>query len=93
MPKIFLFSAAVSDVREIGDVDEGVVEGGEDACDAEDELACEVNMLVCDGLLISCAGRLPTLADLRAEGDVLLRWALSLLLGRHVDGVCGLDVW
>ena len=30
----------VSDVREIGDVDEGIVEGGEDACDAEDELAC-----------------------------------------------------
>ena len=29
----------VSDVREIGDMDEGIVEGGEDACDAEDELA------------------------------------------------------
>jgi len=27
------------DVREIGDVDEGVVERGEDACYAEDELA------------------------------------------------------
>ena len=50
------FLAAFSDVREIGDVNEGVVERGEDACDAEDELACEVNMLVCDGLLISCAG-------------------------------------
>lgn len=32
-----------SDVREIGDVDEGVVEGGEDACDAEDELACTIS--------------------------------------------------
>ena len=32
----------VSDVREIGDVDEGVVEGGEDACDAEDEFACGI---------------------------------------------------
>ena len=30
----------VSDVREIGDVHEGVVEGGEDASHAEDEFAC-----------------------------------------------------
>lgn len=29
-----------SDVRKIGDVDEGVVEGGEDAGNAKDELAC-----------------------------------------------------
>ena len=29
-----------SDVREIGDVDEGVVEGGEDTGNAKDELAC-----------------------------------------------------
>ena len=36
----------VLDVREIGDMDEGIVEGGEDACDAEDELACEIQMLV-----------------------------------------------
>ena len=28
------------DVRQIGDMDEGVVEGGEDASDAEDEFAC-----------------------------------------------------
>lgn len=28
-----------SDVREIGDVDEGVVEGGEDTGNAKDELA------------------------------------------------------
>ena len=28
------------DVREIGDMDEGVVEGGEDTCNSEDELAC-----------------------------------------------------
>lgn len=38
---------AGSDVREIGDVDEGVVEGGEDACHAEDELACDSAMSVC----------------------------------------------
>ena len=35
-----MYVVLVLDVREIGDVDEGVVEGGEDACDAEDELAC-----------------------------------------------------
>ena len=29
------------DVREIGDMDESVVEGGEDACYTEDELACD----------------------------------------------------
>jgi len=28
------------DVRDIGDVDEGVVEGGEDTGNTEDELAC-----------------------------------------------------
>lgn len=33
-------SQSRSDVRKIGDVDEGVIEGSEDACDAEDELAC-----------------------------------------------------
>ena len=33
-----------SNVREIGDMDEGVVEGGKDACDAKDELACKVEL-------------------------------------------------
>ena len=36
---MYIFAVCL-DVREIGDVDEGIVEGGEDACDAEDELAC-----------------------------------------------------
>lgn len=36
-------SADGLDVRKIGNVDEGVVERGEDACDAEDELACTIN--------------------------------------------------
>lgn len=36
-----------SNVRKIGDVDEGVVEGGEDACDAEDELACSFHQYGC----------------------------------------------
>lgn len=33
-------------VREIGDVDEGVVERGEDTGNAKDELACEGRILV-----------------------------------------------
>ncbi len=33
-------SVCCSDVREIGNVDEGVIERGENACDAEDKLAC-----------------------------------------------------
>jgi len=36
-----------SDVREISDVDEGVVERGEDACHAEDELAYCSQSVVC----------------------------------------------
>ena len=58
------FSAAVvevvgvvvsgGNVREIGDVDEGVVEGGEDTGYAEDELACKQNCVsVCALALIS----------------------------------------
>lgn len=46
MALLFLFvhrGATVSraDEPEIGDVDEGVVEGGEDTGNAEDELACD----------------------------------------------------
>ena len=35
-----ILGGCCSDVREIGDVDEGVVEGGEDTGNAKDELAC-----------------------------------------------------
>ena len=56
----FFFLAAVSDVREIGDVDEGVVERGEDACNSEDELACEVNKSVCDFSYIALDDCLPS---------------------------------
>ena len=45
-PHVALYSYS-SDVREIGDMDEGIVEGCEDARDAENELACEMKMLVC----------------------------------------------
>ena len=34
-----LYSLFFLDVREIGNMDEGIVEGGEDTCYAEDELA------------------------------------------------------
>ena len=55
-----------SDVREIGDVDEGVVEGSEDAGNAEDELACELSrqqlflaiLAPTDGGRVSRIGRL-----------------------------------
>jgi len=35
-----ILGGCCSDVRKIGDVDEGVVEGGEDTGNAKDELAC-----------------------------------------------------
>ena len=50
------------DEPEIGDVDEGIVEGGEDTSDAENEF---------------------TLADVGAEGDVLLG-STGGFLRRHV---------
>lgn len=85
-----------ADEPEIGDVDEGVVEGGEDTGNAEDELTCEnggVRQFIsslcaerCDGWT---RGDWLTLADLRSEGDVLLRRARGLSLGRHVE----LDCW
>jgi hypothetical protein len=40
------FQGGGSDVRKIGDVDEGVVEGGEDTGNAEDELAWKDVLLV-----------------------------------------------
>ena len=40
VPALFLSGSWIgSNVREIGDMDEGVVEGSEDACNAENELA------------------------------------------------------
>jgi len=40
--------------REIGDVDEGVIEGGEDASDAEDELTCTLITLSVMFLIGAC---------------------------------------
>ena len=75
---------------QIGDVNEGVVEGSENAGNAEDELAlscCQYALLVGGGECLN-----PTnLADLGSKLDVLLRTALDLLLGRHVGCVWVLD--
>lgn len=67
-------------------MDEGVIEGRKDAGNAEDELA----LIHCQYAPISDTSRVTHLADLGSELDVLLRTALDLLLGRHVD--CELDV-
>lgn len=85
-------------------MDEGVVEGGEDTGNAEDELAWRDMLLArgpgfcnfCIGCRLSgsrvvaelaCSGRL-TLADLGAQGDVLLGSADSSFLRGHFDGIC-----
>ena len=84
-----ILGGCCSDVREIGDVDEGVVEGGEDTGNAKDELACwdvvSANASWCD----SCVAVLAvlTLADLGTEGDVLLGSADGGFLGGHGDGI------
>ena len=70
-------------VREIGDVDEGVVEGGEDTSDAKDELTWRAGI---SHSRLSQPDRgdrgILTLADLGAQGDVLLG-GLRRLLGGH----------
>ena len=76
----------VSDVREIGDVNECVIERGEDTSHAKDELACEG---IVSGVLDvrPVQGRRPlkpTFSNLGPQRDVLLRAALDLLLGCHV---------
>ena len=58
-----------SDVREIGDVDEGVVERGEDTGNAKDELACSIRSSQLFALrLIVCAARC-VCTDLRGPED------------------------
>lgn len=53
------------DIREIGDMDEGVVEGGEDTGYAEDELACCSRSVCCP----SMSGRKASIAYPRGPGD------------------------
>jgi hypothetical protein len=92
-------AGAVSDVREIGDVDEGVVEGGEDTGNAKDELAWW-DMLSANGSWCGSHARrrvailaILTLADLGTKGDVLLRSAGGGFLGGHGDGIWRLGWW
>jgi hypothetical protein len=85
-------------------VDEGVVEGGEDTGNAEDELAWRDMLLArgpgfCNFCIecrlsgsrvvaeLACSGCL-TLADLGAQGDVLLGSADSSFLRGHFDDMC-----
>jgi hypothetical protein len=51
-----------SDVRKIGDVDKGIVEGGKDASDAKDEFACSIAVSACASSLIhGCEVDVPSL--------------------------------
>lgn len=68
------------DEPQIGDVDEGVVEGRENAGNAKDELALSLQVSNCERWDAPKDG---TFANLRSEGDVFLRSALDLLLWGH----------
>lgn len=63
-------------------MDEGVIEGGKNSRDAEDEFTWRTLL---DYLLLGKC--MLTFANLRAEGDVLGGGAFDLLLGRHDCGV------
>ena len=66
-------------------MDEGVIEGGEDTGDAEDEFTCGGDIRNFFEHPIGGGEGLLTFSDLGAERDVLGGGALDLLLGRH-DG-------
>lgn len=73
------------DEPQIGDVDEGIVEGGEDTGDTEDQLACAEKPLVssCSRLFSRSESTWAhTIADGGAQGDVLLG-STGDLLGGH----------
>jgi len=71
---------------EIGDVDERIVERGEDAGDAEDEFTWRRSAYqsLASSPCKKRSGRQLTFADLGAQGDVLLGGAGGLLWG-HLD--------
>lgn len=71
------------DEPEIGDMDEGVVEGCEDTGDAEDEFTWTI---LEGGLGGRDRGIVLAFSDLRAKGDILGSTALDLLLWRHLGG-------
>ena len=68
---------------EIGDVDEGVVEGGEDAGYAEDIFTWKRESIPSNNFQEPQV--LQTFANLRTKGDIFSRRALNLLLRRHID--------
>lgn len=80
------------DEPEIGDVDEGVVEGGEDTGNAEDELACAKQKSVTLPFRLQNVefGVAHTIADGGAQGDVLLGSTDDLLGGHFEFGDFGL---
>jgi hypothetical protein len=77
-----------SDVREIGDVDEGVVEGGEDTGNAEDELAWR------DILLVRVPGCSNSCAACRYRGDrVSQSWRIRGVLPSRTWGPREMFSW
>ena len=71
-------------IPEIGNVNEGIVEGCEDACDAEDIFTCAI---VVSSVPFPRDQSL-TFTDLRSKGDVLGGRSFGLLLWRHVGCSC-----
>jgi hypothetical protein len=69
--------------RKIGNVNEGIVEGGEDAGNTENELACSSLVLFPTPNFRNFQH---TVTGEGAEGDVLLSGGGSLLAGGHCDG-------
>jgi hypothetical protein len=66
---------------EIGDMDEGIVEGREDTGNTEYIFTCVTGSTTC-----SCneTWTMQTFANLRTQRDVFSSRALNLLLGRHL---------
>jgi hypothetical protein len=65
-------------------MDEGIVEGSKDTCNAEDKFAC-VQFLLDAGRPHNGSFSQLTFTDLRAERDVLVSGTIDLLLGSHFD--------
>jgi hypothetical protein len=65
-------------------MDKGIVEGSEDASDAEDEFTCVITTVSHFVPLQSFNFACRTFSDLGTKGDVLGGGAFDLLLGRHL---------
>jgi hypothetical protein len=66
-------------------MDEGIVEGCEDAGNTENEFTCAARSQSAPNSYTPSSCGLLTLADLRTERDILGRGALNLLLGSHPE--------